>query len=205
MVEDVHKDDETGALCMADHSSEPTTAAATIQVLVGIPLLKQQFGALFKKNIILSLRNKKAFIGKLISPVVFILLLVGVEKVLNSGYMSSTTIDVRDPEPLVIPPIPPCATKFFVQLPCYDFTWSGNGSPRIQSIVEKIMLNNPGRPIPSNKVKSFKTSDDVNTWLYSEPLHCAAGLRPCTLLKEVLLSKVKLECGTDEGICTSFD
>ncbi|KAI3914735.1 hypothetical protein MKW98_001971 [Papaver atlanticum] len=175
MVEDVHKDDETGALCMADYSSEPT-AAATIQVLVGIPLLIQQFGALFKKNIILSLRNKKAFIGQLFSPVVFILLLVGVEKVLNSGYMSSRTIDVRDPEPLVIPPVPPCETKFYVQLPCYDFAWSGNASPRIQSIVEKIMLNNPGRPIPSNKVKSFKTSDDVNTWLYSEPLHCAAAL-----------------------------
>ncbi|RZC53150.1 hypothetical protein C5167_011994 [Papaver somniferum] len=176
MVEDVHKDDETGALCMADHSSEPTMDTATIQVLVGIPLLIQQFGALFKKNIILSLRNKKAFIGQLFSPVVFILLLVGVEKVLNSGYMSSRTTDVRDPEPLVIPPIPPCETKFYVQLPCYDFAWSGNASPRIQSIVEKIMLNNPGRPIPSIKVKSFKTSDDVNAWLYSEPLHCAAAL-----------------------------
>ncbi|XP_026438508.1 ABC transporter A family member 11-like [Papaver somniferum] len=175
MVEDVHMDNETDALCMADNSSEPTTATATIQVLVGIPLLIQQFGALFKKNIILSLRNKKAFIGQLFSPVVFILLLVGVENVLNSGYMSNRTIDVRDPEPLVIPPIPPCETKFYVQLPCYDFAWSGNASPRIQSIVEKIMLNNPGRPIPSNKVKSFKTSDDVNAWLYSEPLHCAAA------------------------------
>ncbi|KAI3884200.1 hypothetical protein MKX03_025665 [Papaver bracteatum] len=175
MVEDVHKDDQTGALCMADHSSEPS-ATATIQVLVGIPLLIQQFGALFNKNIILSLRNKKAFIGQLFSPIVFILLLVGVEKVMNSGYMSSRTIDVPDPKPLVIPPIPPCETKFYVQLPCYDFAWSGNASPRIQSIVEKIMSNNPGGPIPSNKVKSFKTSDDVNTWLYSEPLHCAAAL-----------------------------
>ncbi|KAI3943513.1 hypothetical protein MKW92_035273 [Papaver armeniacum] len=175
MVEDVHKDDETGALCMADHSSEPS-AAATIQVLVGIPLLIQQFGALFKKNIILSLRNKKAFIGQLFSPVVFILLLVGVERVMNSGYMSSRTVDVPDPAPLTIPPIPPCETKFYVQLPCYDFAWSGSASPRIQSIVEKIMSNNPGRPIPSNKVKSFKTSDDVNAWLHSEPLHCAAAL-----------------------------
>ncbi|KAI3987712.1 hypothetical protein MKX01_028446 [Papaver californicum] len=168
-------DDETGALCMADHSSE-STATATIEVLVGIPLLIQQFGALFKKNIILSWRNKMAFIGQLFSPVLFILLLVAVEKLMNSGYMTSTTIDVTDPEPLVIPPIPPCEKKFYIQLPCYDFAWSGNESPRIQSIVDKIMLNNPGRPIPSNKVKSFKTSDDVDAWLYSEPLHCAAAL-----------------------------
>ncbi|MCL7030568.1 hypothetical protein MKW94_023908 [Papaver nudicaule] len=142
----------------------------------GIPLFIQQFIALFKKNIILSWRNRKSFLSQLFSPAVFILLLVGVEKVLNSGFGSTQTIEVRDPEALIIPPIPPCEKKFYVQLPCYDFAWSGNQSPRIQSIVEKIMLNNPGRPIPADKVKSFNTTDDVDTWLYSEPLHCAAAL-----------------------------
>ncbi|KAI3995436.1 hypothetical protein MKX01_006658 [Papaver californicum] len=154
-------DDETGALCMADHSSE-STATAAIEVLVGIPLLIQQFGALFKKNIILAWRNKMAFIGQLFSPVLFILLLVGVEKLMNSGYMTSTTIDVPDPEPLVIPPIPPCEKKFYIQLPCYDFAWSGNESPSI----------NCGE----DNVRSFKASDDVDAWLYSEPLYCAAAL-----------------------------
>ncbi|KAI3970658.1 hypothetical protein MKX01_024305 [Papaver californicum] len=95
---------------------------------------------------------------------------------MNSGFGSSGTIDVHDPEAFIIPPIPPCETKNYIQLPCYDFAWSGNQSPRIQSIVEKIMLNNPGRPIPPHKVKSFNTTDEVNAWLYSEPMHCAGAL-----------------------------
>ncbi|KAI3931362.1 hypothetical protein MKX01_040279 [Papaver californicum] len=147
-----------------------------VEVLEGIPLLVQQFIALFRKNLLLSWRNKKSFFGQLFSPVVFILLLVCVDKVMNSGFGSSGTIDVRDPEALIIPPIPPCETKNYIQLPCYDFAWSGNQSPRIQSIVEKIMLNNPGRHIPSHKVKSFNTTDDVDAWLYSEPMHCAGAL-----------------------------
>ncbi|MCL7043833.1 hypothetical protein MKW94_026562 [Papaver nudicaule] len=148
-----------------------------VELSQGIPLLIQQFNALLKKNILLSWRNRKSFVGQLLSPVVFILLLVGVDKVLNSGVGSSQTIDVYYPEPLIIdPPIPPCENKFYIQLPCYDFAWSGNQSPKIQSIVEKIMLNNPGRPIPSNKVKSFNTTDDVDEWLYNEPMHCAAAL-----------------------------
>ncbi|RZC60770.1 hypothetical protein C5167_022538 [Papaver somniferum] len=147
-----------------------------VEVLEGIPLLVQQFIALFKKNILLSWRNKKSFFGQLFSPVVFILLLVCVDKLMNSGFGSAGTIDVHDPEAFIIPPIPPCETKNFIQLPCYDFAWSGNQSPRIQSIVEKIMLNNPGRPIPSEKVKSFNTSADVDDWLYREPMHCVGAL-----------------------------
>ncbi|KAI3865315.1 hypothetical protein MKX03_037293 [Papaver bracteatum] len=147
-----------------------------VEVLEGIPLLVQQFIALFKKNILLSWRNKKSFFGQLFSPIVFILLLVCVDKLMNSGFGSTGTIDVHDPEALIIPPIPPCETKNFIQLPCYDFAWSGNQSPRIQSIVEKIMLNNPGRPIPSEKVKSFNTTADVDNWLYREPMHCVGAL-----------------------------
>ncbi|PQQ15525.1 ABC transporter A family member 2 isoform X1 [Prunus yedoensis var. nudiflora] len=38
------------------------------------------------------------------------------------------------------------------------------------------MANNPDRPIPSSKVKSFGTKDEVDAWLYSNPMHCSGAL-----------------------------
>ncbi|KAM1734617.1 hypothetical protein ACFX11_020067 [Malus domestica] len=35
---------------------------------------------------------------------------------------------VRDPNPLVSPLIPPCERKYYVEKPCFNFVWSGNGS-----------------------------------------------------------------------------
>ena len=67
--------------------------------------------------------------------------------------------NVLDPKPLVSSSILPCEDKLYVKLPCFDFAWSGNGSARIHSIVNRIMANNPGRPIPSSKVWGSEVSD----------------------------------------------
>ncbi|KAF4375887.1 hypothetical protein F8388_004977 [Cannabis sativa] len=83
---------------------------------------------------------------------------------------------MADPTPLISPPIPLCEDNFYVKLPCYDFIWSGNESERIRSIVAAIMANNPGRPIPSIKVKSFKTEAEVDEWLYRNPMYCYGAL-----------------------------
>lgn len=119
----------------------------------GIPLLVQQYKALLKKNYLLAWRNKPATFLQLFSSFFFILLLFGIKKseeVRNRD--SSYAKDLRDPQPLVMPPIPPCEDKFFIKKPCYDFIWSGKRSKTIGDIVKKIMANNPGRPIPPNKV-----------------------------------------------------
>lgn len=58
----------------------------------------------------------------------------------------------HDPKPVTDLSIPPCEDMFFIKVPCYDFVWSGGGSHRIDSIVSRIMANNPGRPIPFDKV-----------------------------------------------------
>ncbi|KAF2315981.1 hypothetical protein GH714_040776 [Hevea brasiliensis] len=83
---------------------------------------------------------------------------------------------VLDPQPLVSPPIPPCEDKFYIKKPCFDFVWSGNYSDRLNRIVSSIMANNPGRVITSNKVKSFRTTDDVDFWLLNNPMHCPGAL-----------------------------
>ncbi|XP_015883555.3 ABC transporter A family member 2 [Ziziphus jujuba] len=143
----------------------------------GFRLLIQQYKALLKKNLLLSWRNKRATILQLFSSLFFIFLIFCIQKAIQASYSSSSDYkSTPDPKPLLSPPIPPCEDKFFIRSPCYDFVWSGNGSARIRSIVSAIMANNPGRPIPSTKVKSFATKEEVDTWLLSEPMHCPGAL-----------------------------
>ncbi|XAR50078.1 Sulfate-transporting ATPase [Bertholletia excelsa] len=143
----------------------------------GFPLLLQQFKALFIKNLLLSWRHRRSTILQLFSSLFFIFLIFCIQKAIEARYKSTTSYEnVFDPKPLISPPIPPCEDKFFVKLPCFDFVWSGNESTRIASIVSKIQANNPGRPIPANKVKSFRTKSEVDEWLFGNPMYCPGAL-----------------------------
>lgn len=119
----------------------------------GLTLLLQQYKALVKKNLLLSWRNKRATFLQLFSSLFFIFLIFCIQKAVDARFGSSTAFkSVSDPKPLAAPPIPPCEDKFYTKLPCYDFVWSGNSSARVRRIVDAIRSNNPGRPIPTNKV-----------------------------------------------------
>ncbi|KAL5975474.1 ATP-binding cassette sub- A member 2 [Asimina triloba] len=143
----------------------------------GIPLLQQQFRALLKKNLLLSWRSKRSTFLHLFSSLFFIFLIFCIDRAIKTRFSSTSSYrNVFDPQPLVSPPIPPCEDKFFVRLPCFDFVWSGNASATVQTIVRRIMANNPGRPIPDGKIKSFGTPGEVDTWLESDPLRCPGAL-----------------------------
>ncbi|XP_042506443.1 ABC transporter A family member 2-like [Macadamia integrifolia] len=143
----------------------------------GFPLLIQQYKALLKKNLLLSWRNRRSTFMQLFSSLFFIFLIFVIDKAVRTRFSSTTDYDnVFDPKSLVSPPIPPCEDKYFIKTPCYDFVWSGSGSTRIQSIVSNIMANNPGRSIPSTKVKSFRTPEEVDNWLFSDPMRCPGAL-----------------------------
>ncbi|MCD7455438.1 ATP-binding cassette sub- A member 2 [Datura stramonium] len=148
-----------------------------MEVQRGFPLLKQQYKALLKKNSLVAWRNKTATFLQLFASFFFIFLLFVIQKAIEARYSSSSSYkNVRDPEPLVSPPIPPCEDKNFIRLPCYDFVWSGSQSPKIGQIVSRIMANNPGRLIPSSKVLSFRTRDEVDAWLFKNPMRCPGAL-----------------------------
>nr|DAD31187.1 TPA_asm: hypothetical protein HUJ06_010038 [Nelumbo nucifera] len=154
----------------------------------GFPLLVQQFNALLKKNLLLSWRNRRATFLQLFSSLFFIFLIFCIEKAIDARFSTTTSYkNVFDPEPLISPPIPPCEDKFYVKLPCYDFVWSGNGSAKIQSIVASIMANNPGRPIPSSKVKSFTTPNEVDDWLLNDPMRCPGALHFAEINSTVII------------------
>ncbi|EXB20714.1 ABC transporter A family member 2 [Morus notabilis] len=144
----------------------------------GFPLLLQQYKALFWKNLLLSWRNKRATFLQLFASFFFFLILFFIENTMEVRFSSSTSNNrsVMDPLPLISPPIPPCEDKNYIKLPCFDFVWSGNQSARITSIVSAIMANNPRRPIPSSKVKSFSTTAEVDEWLNDNPMHCPGAL-----------------------------
>ncbi|KAL0658952.1 hypothetical protein Bca4012_079537 [Brassica carinata] len=146
-------------------------------LIEGMPLLYQQFTALFKKNLLLSWRNKSATCLHLFSSFFFIFLIFCIQEAMKASDVSSSAdVNITDPKASASSPIPPCEDKFYVKLPCYDFVWSGNQSRRVSDIVSAIMANNPGRPILTNKVKSFKGPEEVDAWFTSHPLHAPGAL-----------------------------
>ncbi|KAF5459766.1 hypothetical protein F2P56_019686 [Juglans regia] len=143
----------------------------------GFPLLFQQYTALLKKNLLLSWRNKRATFLQLFSSFFFVFLIFCIQEAIQARYSTSTSYkSVPDPKPLFSPPIPPCEDKFYTRLPCFDFLWSGNETAAARTIVDRIMANNPGRPIPSTKVQSFRTPNDVDAWLVNNPMRCPGAL-----------------------------
>ncbi|KAJ8560529.1 hypothetical protein K7X08_022389 [Anisodus acutangulus] len=143
----------------------------------GTSLFWQQTIALLKKNLLLSMRSKRATFLQLFSSLFFLGLLFGIQKAMDFRSKHPSAMGaVNDPQALINPSIPPCEHKFFIKRPCYDFVWSGSGNQRIGSIVSGILANNPGRPIPLTKVKSFSTKDDLNNWLISDPMRTPGAL-----------------------------
>ncbi|XP_040989213.1 ABC transporter A family member 2-like isoform X2 [Juglans microcarpa x Juglans regia] len=143
----------------------------------GFPLLFQQYTALLKKNLLLSWRNKRATFLQLFSSFFFVFLIFCIQEAIQARYSTSTSYkSVPDPKPLFSPPIPPCEDKFYTRLPCFDFLWSGNETAAARTIVDGIMANNPGRPIPSTKVQSFRTTNEVDAWLFNNPMRCPGAL-----------------------------
>lgn len=143
----------------------------------GFPLLLQQYQALFKKNLLLSWRSKRATFLQLFSSLFFIFLIFCIQKAIEARFSTSTALnDIRNPELQANPPIPPCEDKYYIKLPCYDFVYSGSSSPKVRSIVGAIMANNPGRPIPPSKVLPFGTPAEVDKWLFDNPMTCPGAL-----------------------------
>ncbi|CAN6923811.1 unnamed protein product [Brassica oleracea] len=130
----------------------------------GLPLLWQQYTALFWKNFLLSWRSKRAMFLQLFASFFFILLIFCIQEAMEKSFASSTAHKtVTDPTALTSPPIPRCEDN-------------GNDTRRVRDIVDAIRANNPGRPIPEDKVRSFAAPDDVDAWLMANPLRTPGAL-----------------------------
>jgi len=124
-----------------------------MELLSGGALAWQQYRSLLRKNATLTWRHRRSAALQLFSSLVFIFLIFCIDRAVRSRFSSTTAYrNVPDPAALVAPPIPPCEDKFFIKSPCYDFLWSDGGSARVRGLVDAIRRNNPGRPIPADKV-----------------------------------------------------
>ncbi|CAM6024303.1 unnamed protein product [Sphagnum balticum] len=140
-------------------------------------LFLQQSSSLLRKNALLSYRSRRATFLQLASSFFFIFLIFCVDQ--SDKARLSTTSSYKNlfaPQPKTVASIPACEDAFYIQLPCYDFIWSGSKSSRILSLVDNIMKNNPNRPIPDNKVLQFDTPTAVDAWLLENPMRCYGTL-----------------------------
>uniref|UniRef100_A0A8R7RD17 ABC transporter domain-containing protein n=1 Tax=Triticum urartu TaxID=4572 RepID=A0A8R7RD17_TRIUA len=148
-----------------------------MELLSGPALAWQQYRSLLRKNAALAWRHRRSSALQLLSSLLFIFLIFCIDRAVRSRFSYTTAYqNVRDPKALVAPPIPPCEDKFFVKTPCYDFLWSGGGSARVSALVDAIRRNNPGRTIPAEKVLGFSTPDEVDAWLFANPMRCPGAL-----------------------------
>jgi hypothetical protein len=152
-----------------------------MELLSGGALAWQQYRSLLRKNVTLTWRHRRSAALQLFSSLIFIFLIFCIDRAVRSRFSYTTAYrNVPDPEPLVAPPIPPCEDKFFVKSPCYDFLWSGGGSARVGGLVDAIRRNNPGRPIPPEKVTLILMFSFFLPILASENLGIrSARLGPC--------------------------
>ncbi|CDP14834.1 unnamed protein product [Coffea canephora] len=129
------------------------------------------------KNFILAWRNRRSTFPQLFSSFFFIAFVFALRK--TNKYTESRPnfcAKVRDPKPITNPPITACEDKLIINVPCFDFVWSGSGNQRLESIVNGIMTNNPGLTIPESMVKSFRTKDELDKWLLDNPMRCLGAL-----------------------------
>ncbi|KAL3528346.1 hypothetical protein ACH5RR_007668 [Cinchona calisaya] len=114
---------------------------------------------------IFTARNRRATFLQLFSSFFFIAFLFALKK--SDNYREKNpnlSAAVHDPKAIINPAIPACEDKLIIKVPCYDFVWSGSGNQRLESIVNSIMDNNPGRIIPQNKTMSIMGLYDTAYW-----------------------------------------
>eukprot|EP00270_Netrium_digitus_P003854 TRINITY_DN1466_c0_g1_i1.p1 TRINITY_DN1466_c0_g1~~TRINITY_DN1466_c0_g1_i1.p1 ORF type:complete len:971 (+),score=291.84 TRINITY_DN1466_c0_g1_i1:469-3381(+) len=144
----------------------------------GFGLFLKQCKALLVKNATLAWRNKTATVLQLASSLFFMFLIWAVNEAIVAANSSSTTFkNLFTPKEKLISAIPECSLAAYIKTPCYDFLWSGKGNPIIESLVQNISINNPGRPIDINsKVLGFDTPADADDWLLANPFRVMGAL-----------------------------
>ena len=91
-----------------------------------------------------------------------------VARPLRDGPRANTTRPA--PRAQSISAVPSCSEDLYVtRSDCVDIVYTPSGDPTVEAIIERIRLNNPGRVIPADKVKSFATPDDADAWMFANP------------------------------------
>ncbi|KAL2613565.1 hypothetical protein R1flu_025257 [Riccia fluitans] len=146
----------------------------------GLSLFIQQCSALLKKNALLSWRNRRATFLQLVSSLFFIFLIFAVDQAIKAQTRDTTGFkNLFDPQPVAVTPIPPCEDGYFIKTDgdgCWDFFYTPNNNPQIETIVNNIKRKNPGRQIPDNKVKGFPSIEETEKYLLENPMRCPAAI-----------------------------
>lgn len=150
----------------------------------------QQFKALFRKNVLLAWRNRRATTLRLVAPFLFMLLVWLIDRAIQAEDRSLSQFKVvRDPEAEAVDPIPRCEEDLYIQdTKCYDFYWTAD-TPVLNSteaalqaandtaaeIVRGIRVHNDP-PIPEDKVRWFPDRVATDEHFLANPETCLAAV-----------------------------
>ncbi|CAM6104749.1 unnamed protein product [Calypogeia fissa] len=151
-----------------------------LQLRSGFLLFLQQSKALLKKNALLAWRNRRTTFLQLVASFFFIFLIFAVSEAITARNRITTGYkNLADPQPKPVTAIPQCEDGYYIKTNgpgCWDFIYSPNTSTRINSIVDNIRSNNPGRAIPVSKTLGFASASDADDWLLANPMRIPGGI-----------------------------
>lgn len=137
-----------------------------------------QFTVLTYKQALVYLRNLRSTLLRILSPFFFMFLLWLLNIAIQSNNVAySAVTNVPNPSPSEVAGFPSCTSNAYIlPNPCWDFFYTPNTSAVATSIATNMRTNNPGRPIPLDRVLSFASIDEANAWLYANPQRVIGGV-----------------------------
>jgi ABC-type multidrug transport system permease subunit len=137
-----------------------------------------QFSALFYKNVLVNWRNLRATLLRVLAPFFFMLLLYLTDLAIRADNPKQPyALNNPDPSVEAVGAIPPCESGVYIRPgACWDLFYTPNTSATAQELVQAIQAGNAGRPIPDDRVLSFATPSDANTWLLANPERVLGGV-----------------------------
>jgi hypothetical protein len=121
----------------------------------------RQTRALFIKNWILTIRNRRSLIVQLLVPFVLVAIMFALQYALQANEARDQLFKkVKSSTDTPFPQLPRC--KYSIQKTCLSFAYSYNNDTVINQLMDIVAKDNN---IPADEIRGFLTPDDVDTYL----------------------------------------
>lgn len=126
---------------------------------------RRQCGALLKKNLRLTCRNRRAMAVQICVPFIFVALLAVIQQSLLANERRKELRTARfHSDPVEFPRLLPCSSN--ISPSCLTFGWVPANDTKINAIMEDIRVK---FNLSHSEVRAFNTSDEADEYLSANP------------------------------------